>query len=101
MVKKRFVKYKGVRYALVDLAAKVNMDRQLLYNRMFVQGWPVKQAVETPIDKGKGHATKRIDVGVEAFNFVMRRFYTKQQRLQSYKQLRKDFEEIQRMKIAA
>lgn len=96
------IEYKGEIYSLYRLGKKFNIPPPTLHGRIFKRGLSVEQAIGEATDAEwvKGLEAK-IDKGICEFNFVMRRFYSKHQRLQSYKQLRKDLEEIARMKMAA
>jgi hypothetical protein len=85
MIQGRPILYKGKKHQIGKLAKKFNLDAVTLADRIYKHKWPIEKALKTPPKP----QMKSIDYNeaVELYFYVMRRFYTKQHRLLSYKAL--------------
>jgi hypothetical protein len=85
MILGRPIIYKGKKYQIGKLAKMFNLDAVTLSDRIYKHKWPLEKALKTPPKP----QMKSIDYNeaVELYYYVMRRFYTKQYRLLSYKAL--------------
>ena len=68
----------------------------VVHHRIVYLHWTIDRALKTPtITRYRFKSEcKKIDEGIEGYVANMARYYTKEHRHRSYKQLRKDFEEI-------
>lgn len=89
----RVYEINGESLTINELGNRYNISPSTIYWRMS-KGWSVLESISSVVSNAG------IDRGIDEFNFIMRRFYTKEQRLESYKRLIADMKE-QRMKIAA
>lgn len=91
-ISKRF-DVNGESLTILEISKKYDINQATLYDRI-AKGWSPEKVIDPGLSKAGVHR------GVNEFNFMMRRFYTKEQRLESYKRLITEMKE-QRMKRAA
>lgn len=94
----RLITYKGETLQIGQWAKRCNISPQTLAERIYKNKWSLKIAfTKSPTPQNK---TLNYSDGIELYQYTMRRFLTKQQRLESYKRLILEMKE-QRMKKAA
>lgn len=89
--------YKGKEYHFSELAKLATVKKLVLKDRID-RKWPLEKAMHEPV--AKKHQLMGYKDAVEMYQYTMRRFLTKHQRLASYKRLVTEMKE-QRMKKAA
>lgn len=93
--------YKGQTLGIGEWAKILNVKTRLLCTRIYRDGWTLEEAFTTKVRNRKPDEQRlNYDDGVEMYLFSMRRFYTKQHRLESYKRVIAEMKQ-QRMRKAA
>lgn len=93
----------GETVVLRELSSRYGIKVKTLKHRLDIKKWDLKKALEIPVASkllNNTFSKKKIREGIEMYHFVLRRFYTKEHRLECYKTMLAELKQ-QRMKIAA
>lgn len=93
---KTFIYLKGVKYTINEASKKFGVNPRTLRRRL--NNNLSECDIVNPKKDGYNHA--KLKNGIKAYQFIMKRFYTKEQMVESYRRLIAEMKE-QRMKIAA
>lgn len=94
----RLITYKGETLRIGQWGKRFDIDPVTIGLRIYKLKWSIHKALTAP--PTPQNKVLNYNDGVEMYHFIMARFYTKERRLECYKNLIKDMKEL-RMKIAA
>lgn len=103
VVKAKLIEFNGQEKSLKDWAIEFGLSRDTLYDRYITRKIPFAQAISSEriqtkvpsVLKNTSRADK-IRSGIESWQDVMYRYFTKEHRIKCYKKLKSDYEDIKR-----